>query len=230
MTTYFKKFSNNNNKNSNNKCFKINTIIILCMYVLYICIVKNKFIQDTSNRSKNESNGSNNSLNPLGRFRKATSKISQNEIFCKNGNKHQQQQSQQPSVADRSVTTTSLVGHKNGFFPGQKIQTVTTQEKSDRGCGGGMFSGNKTTVTTTSRPSGGFNPILGGKTTTSTTTHRGVFGNATSVETHTQQSGGFTIIPFGVIGLAAVGAIAAKNAYDSHEDRRMMEASSSPTK
>jgi len=175
---------------------------------------------DISNRSKNENNSSNNSLNPLGRFRKATSKISQNEIFCKNGNKHQQQhqQSRQPPVADGSVTTTSLIGHKKGFFPGQKIQTVTTQEKSDRGCGG-MFGGNKTTVTTTSRPSGGFNPILGGKTTTSTTTHRGVFGNATSVETHTQQSGGFTIIPLGVIGLAAVGAIAAKNAYDSKTTR-----------
>ena len=34
---------------------------------------------------------------------------------------------------------------------------------------------------------------------------------STSVESHTKQSG--------VIGLAAVGAIAAKNAYDGHGDR-----------
>ena len=100
-----------------------------------------------------------------------------------------------------------------GFLPGRKTDTYTTTERT-------AFGGTKTTVTTTQKASGGFIPYIPGKSTTTTTTTRDVFGNTRSVETNTQSRGGFGIIPLGPVGLAAVGAIAAKNAFDNHKDRR----------
>ena len=73
-----------------------------------------------------------------------------------------------------------------------------------------------TTVSTTEKATGGFMSWVPGSKTTTETTTVDSSGNRT-VQTTENQRGGFYVIPLGPVGLAACGAIAAKNAYDNHK-------------
>eukprot|EP00429_Kryptoperidinium_foliaceum_P024980 CAMPEP_0176148614 /NCGR_PEP_ID=MMETSP0120_2-20121206/75789_1 /TAXON_ID=160619 /ORGANISM="Kryptoperidinium foliaceum, Strain CCMP 1326" /LENGTH=313 /DNA_ID=CAMNT_0017485311 /DNA_START=79 /DNA_END=1018 /DNA_ORIENTATION=- len=96
----------------------------------------------------------------------------------------------------------------NGFLPGRATSSNTIVEKA-----GGVT---RTTATTTEKASGGFMPWIPGQKTTYHTTTTDAFGNQT-IYTEEKRGGGFYVIPLGPVGLAACGAMAAKNAYDAHQ-------------
>jgi hypothetical protein len=118
-----------------------------------------------------------------------------------------------------TTTTQQKIAPSAGILPGRVSDSTTTTEQSKWGA-------SKTTTVSTSRKSGGFFPGIRGKTTTTQTVTRGPTGQ-TSVETNTESRGGFFIIPLGPVGLVAAGALAAKHAVDSHNDRQNKPGSSS---
>lgn len=128
----------------------------------------------------------------------------------------------QSQIHDQQVPHPQQSQRESNFFsgfagmPGRVSTTDATTERND-----GVTT---STITTTEQASGGFMPWIPGKKTTTTTTSTDSQGNQT-IETTENRKGGFYIIPLGPVGLAACGAIAAKNAYDAQKAKKKFQGS-----
>jgi len=130
-----------------------------------------------------------------------------------NAVKHTSEPAASSGAAGQVTTTTrEATVASGGILPGRRTERMIATETSNGGV-------SKTTVTERSRPSGGFMPWIPGRTETTQTVTRGPSGEA-EVRTETRSGGGFYVIPLGPIGLAACGAMAAKNAYDHHREKQ----------